>query len=100
MVQASHSETHWSRVLSLDHICSIEQILHFDVSKSIYPYVVLEGTGAQGGGGKDPSSHRDVGPYLANPRAHAPSCPAIPSTGLWNVVISDWGIWIGDYVEP
>lgn len=43
MAQASHLETHWFGVLSLDHICSIAQILHFDVSKSAYSYFMFEG---------------------------------------------------------
>lgn len=57
MVQGSHFENHWSRVLSLEQLYSIEQILNFDLFKSIYPHFMAEGTGAQGGKVNDPRSH-------------------------------------------
>lgn len=49
MLQGPHFEDHWSRVLSLKQICSIGQILIFDVLKYIYPHFKDERPGVQGG---------------------------------------------------
>lgn len=61
MVQESHFENHWSRVLCLRQICSIEQIRNFDLFKSIYPRFMDEETGAQGIEVNDPKSHSELG---------------------------------------
>lgn len=48
-------------VSSFEQICSIEQILNFDVFKFVYPHFMGERTRAQGGEVNDPRSHSELG---------------------------------------